>query len=260
MLLPEDPRLSFDSVVEAYDEVRPTYPAGVFEALFELLPPEPDVVEVGPGTGQATQDLLVRGAVVHAVEIGPAMAAKLRSNLQSDRLRVSVGDFEEMDIEAGSADAVFSATAYHWISPMAQRDRPAAILRPDGILAIVDLIQVESPDDRGFFAAAQPLYEQHGQGHSGPPAPRRDKVEPEIRAALRADSRFDDLRVRSYDWNQTYRASDYRKLMLSYSSTQMMNEDDRNDLLSAMEAFVNERFAGYVTRPLVVTLTTARRI
>jgi hypothetical protein len=48
--------------------------------------------------------------------------------------------------------------------------------------------------------------------------------------------------------------------MLSYSSTQMMNESDRNDLLSAMEAFINERFAGYVTRPLVVALTTARRI
>ena len=51
---------------------------------------------------------------MHAIEIGPAMAAKLRSNLPSGRLRISVGDFETMNVEPG-ADAVFSATAYHWI-------------------------------------------------------------------------------------------------------------------------------------------------
>jgi 16S rRNA A1518/A1519 N6-dimethyltransferase RsmA/KsgA/DIM1 with predicted DNA glycosylase/AP lyase activity len=34
------------------------------------LPSAPEVLEVGPGTGQATRDLLARGAVVHAVEIG----------------------------------------------------------------------------------------------------------------------------------------------------------------------------------------------
>ena len=42
-----------------------------------------------------------------AIEIGPATAAKLRSNLPSERLRVAVGDFEVMEIAAGEADAVF---------------------------------------------------------------------------------------------------------------------------------------------------------
>jgi hypothetical protein len=56
------------------------------------------------------------------------MAAKLRANPPSERLRVSVGDFEVLDIERGSADAVFSATAYHRISRGAQTDRPAAIV------------------------------------------------------------------------------------------------------------------------------------
>src|ERR1700761_8441258 len=156
-----------------------------------MLPSQPEIVEVGPGTGQATRDLLARGASVLAIEIGPATAAKLRSDLPSDRLNVHVGDFEVMDITARLADAVFSATAYHWISLRAQTDRPAAILRPGGIVAIVDLIQVDSPEDNGFFAAAQPIYERHGQGHSGPPAPNREAVDPKIRAALDEDHRFD---------------------------------------------------------------------
>ena len=192
-----------------------------------------------------------------AIEIGPEMAAKMRSNLSSDRLRIEVGDFEVMEIEAGEADAVFCATAYHWITQEAQTDRPAAILRPGGLVAVVDLIQVDSPDDVGFFAAAQPIYERYGQGHTGPPAPPRGSVDPAIRAVLDADRRFESVAVRRYDWNQTYSASDYRNLMLSYSGTQMMEESARAGLLDELESLIRTEFGGTVTRPLVVTLTTA---
>lgn len=252
-----DIRLSFNEVAAVYDEIRPLYPAALFDALFQLLPAEPEIVEVGPGTGQATKDLLARGGWVHAIEIGPAMAAKLRSNVASDRLRVSVGDFEKLELATASADAVFSATAYHWVARPAQMDRPASVLRLGGVIAIVDLIQVRSPSDLGFFAAAQPIYQRYGQGHAGPPAPTRDRVDPAIRSALEADGRFDRVAVRRYDWDQTYTASDYRKLMLSYSGTQMMNESDRAGLLDDTESFIERDFGGRVTRPLVVTLTTA---
>jgi SAM-dependent methyltransferase len=254
---PADPRLSFDPSAEIYDEIRPSYPAAVFDNLFELLPPRPNILEVGPGTGQATRDLLRRGAVVHAIEIGPAMAAKLRANLSSDALRVTVGDFERVVVPDRSMDAVFSATAYHWITLAAQLDRPATILKRGGVMAIVDLNQVNSPDDDGFFDAVQPIYERYGQGHIGPPAPERGSVNPAIRQSLSQDRRFVDVEVHSYDWNQTYTASGYRKLMLSYSRTQMMNPGDRNGLLDDIEAFIKKRFGGQITRPLVVTLTTA---
>jgi SAM-dependent methyltransferase len=254
---PADIRLSFNHVADAYDAVRPSYPADIFDVLFEMLPPEPAIVEVGAGTGQATRDLLARGASVHAIEIGPAMAAKLRSNLPTDRLHVTVGDFEVVELAPGSADAIFSAAAYHWISRHAQTDRPATILRPGGVVAVVDLIQVDSPDDAGFFAASQTIYERYGQGHIGPPAPTRDAVDPPIRQVLETDGRFGSVEVRPYDWNQTYTASEYRQLMLSYSGTQMMNERDRIALVDDMEAFIRERFDGSITRPLVATLTTA---
>jgi SAM-dependent methyltransferase len=253
---PDDIRLSFNEAAEIYDEARPCYPAELFDFLFRALPSHPEIVEVGPGTGQATKDLLARGATVHAVEIGPAMAAKLRSNFRTHRLRVSVGDFETLNIPAACADAVFSATAYHWIAAAAQTGRPAHILRPGGIIAIVDLIQVDSPSDLGFFASAQPIYDRYGQGHRGPPAPTRDRVDPNIRSVIEADGRFDDVGVRRYDWDQTYSASDYRKLMLSYSGTQMMDEADRLGLLDDMESFIERDFGGRITRPLVVTLTT----
>ena len=255
---PAEARRSFDGAAEVYHEIRPSYPAPMFDELFQLLPSHPAILEVGPGTGQATRDLLSRGASVHAVEIGPAMAAKLREVLPSPALTVIVGDFEEADVGEHGFDAVFSATAYHWISPKAQVDRPARVLKPGGRMAIVDLNQVSSPEDKGFFAAAQPIYERYGEGHTGPPAPERNAVDPAIYRALRGDRRFSDVEVRAYDWDQTYSAADYRKLMLSYSGTQMMTPPARQGLLDDMEDFVRQQFDDQVTRPIVVTLTTAR--
>jgi SAM-dependent methyltransferase len=254
---PIDKRLSFNEAPEIYDEIRPSYPAGLFEMLFTMLPAHPQVVEVGPGTGQATKDLLARGAFVHAVEIGPATAARLRSNFPDARLEITVGDFERVSLPVARFDAVFSATAYHWITLEAQTERPAQMLRPGGVVAIVDLIQVTSSVDGGFFEAANPIYEQHGQGHHGPPAPARDDALPAVRGRLAEDRRFEQVAVRRWDWDQTYTAAGYRKLMLSYSATQMMAEPDRLGLLNDIERFINDEFRGTVTRPLVVTLTTA---
>jgi SAM-dependent methyltransferase len=252
-----EPRRSFDGAAEIYHGIRPGYPAPLFEDLFRLLPGHPAVLEVGPGTGQATRDLLSRGATVRAIEIGPSMAARLREALPSPALTITIGDFEEVDVGEHGFDAVFSATAYHWISPKAQVDRPVDVLKPGGVIAVVDLNQVSSPDDKGFFAAAQPIYERYGQGHAGPRAPERDKVDPPIRRVLRGDPRFLNVEVRAYDWNQAYSAAGYRKLMLSYSSTQMMTPPARQGLLDDMENFVRQQFGNQVTRPIVVTLTTA---
>ena len=56
-------RSSFDKVPEIYHAIRPGYPPMLFGALFELLPSRPHVLEVGPGTVQATKDLLAHGVL-----------------------------------------------------------------------------------------------------------------------------------------------------------------------------------------------------
>jgi SAM-dependent methyltransferase len=256
---PADPlaRSSFDAVPHVYERIRPGYPVELLADLFALLPESPRVLEVGAGTGKATRDLIAHGATVHAIEIGPAMAAKLRDVVASRDLTVTVGDFEAVPSERHAYDCVFSATAYHWIAPAAQVDRPAELLKRNGVVAIVDLIQVDSPVDNGFFQAAQPIYERYGEGHTGPPAPQREDADPPMRAALEADRRFTHVAVNRYDWDQTYTAAQYRDLMLSYSGTLTMAPAKRQGLLDDMQAFVEAQFANRVVRPLVATLTTA---
>src|SRR5438045_878648 len=72
--------------------------APLFGALFERQPDNcmRRVIEVGPGTGQATTALLARGALVTAVEVGPQLAAHLeRTYRRQDRLTVLNAAFED---------------------------------------------------------------------------------------------------------------------------------------------------------------------
>ena len=237
-----DPRLTFGTVVDMYDEIRPTYPQALFDALFALLPPEPEVVEVGPGTGQATRDLLARGARRprhrdQSIDGQPAAREPSDGAPRGERRRLRDDRHRRPERRR-----VFASSAYHWISPAAQLDRPALILRPGGVLAIVGLFQVDSPEDQGFYAAAQPIYERYGRADEGPPAEARTDVEPTIAQALAADPRFTDVEVHRWDWDQTYTAAGYRKLMLSFSDTNMMDASDRMGLVDDMEAFINRPF------------------
>ena len=57
-------------------------------------------VEIGPGRGALTGPLLSKGAIVHAVEIDPALAQELRERFPHERLSVHQADALEFDYAA----------------------------------------------------------------------------------------------------------------------------------------------------------------
>ena len=101
-----------------------------------------------------------------------ALPAEREANLPSDRLRVSVGDFEQLDVATASADAVFGVgVPLDTLRRRSRTDRRACC-DPGGAIAIVDLIQVDSPSDLGFFAAARPdSTNATGRVTQAPPTP-----------------------------------------------------------------------------------------
>jgi hypothetical protein len=126
------------------------------------------------------------------------------------------------------------------------------------VLAVVELVQVQSAVDRGFFDAVQPIYEQYGEGGAREVAPEREAATARVYAPLQHDQRLTDVTMYRFDWDQTYTSAQYRKLMASYSGTQMMEPARREGLLDEIEQFTTSRFGGEVTRPLVIAFVLAR--
>lgn len=131
-------RDSFNRNANLYQEGRPPYPERVFTFMEELgaFRHAPHILEIGPGTGQATVELLRRGARVDAIELGAHLAAGLRARVPDERLRIIVGDVQTVPFPASAYDVVAAATVFHWLDTARLLPRLASIIRPGGWLIV----------------------------------------------------------------------------------------------------------------------------
>jgi SAM-dependent methyltransferase len=104
---------SFGAIAEDYDRLRPSPGA---EAIAWLLPANCQVVvDVAAGTGKMTRALLKRVPTVYAVEPDDRMRAVLAS--RSPEVIALAGTGEAIPLPDASADAVYVASAWHWLDP-----------------------------------------------------------------------------------------------------------------------------------------------
>ena len=145
----------FDRVAELYDRVRPSYPAAFVDSALGGRDVR-DVLEVGCGTGKLTVDLVARGLRVEAVEPGTSLAAIAAE--RAPQARISVGRFEDFEAPAQSFDAVFSATAFHWVDPRVGWKKAAGLLRAGGIVALLSHVYVTDDETRASQEALRDIY------------------------------------------------------------------------------------------------------
>lgn len=129
-------RSVFDPVAERYDESRPSYPDGLYDAVDRLAGPLAGarVVDVAAGTGIASRALVARGAAVLAVDVGAGMLRQLRSRPGAPPAVVGRG--EALPVRSAYADLVTCAQAWHWIQPGAGTAEAARVLRRGGALCV----------------------------------------------------------------------------------------------------------------------------
>ena len=150
----------FDDVAEDYDRERPGYPDELIDAACAAggLIAGDRIVEVGSGTGLLTTALLARGFEVDAVEPGANMIRVAERRVGPEAaVRFHGGRFEDVALPEGTFGAVFSATAFHWIEPDMGWTRAAGLLKPGGVLALLQYCEVSDPttiDDWRALAAA----------------------------------------------------------------------------------------------------------
>ncbi|MEO0493144.1 MAG: class I SAM-dependent methyltransferase [Actinomycetota bacterium] len=244
----------FDRDAEGYDAGRPDYPAEVYgRVLAHLAVGGGDrVLEVGPGTGQATGRVLATGAAVHAVEPGAALADVLRQRHGGDRLTVEVATLEDADPE-GPFDAVASATAFHWVDPEVGLPILHRVLRPGGRVALwwnvyrdpslgsVDPVDevvrstTELPNTRGLNGILDEL-----------DLPRR-----------LAEHGFVDVEATTHQWTITHDEASLLALFSSFSDMRKREPAERRLVFDRLAELVRAN-GGMITRPCTSPMITAR--
>jgi SAM-dependent methyltransferase len=247
-------RETFGQVAELYDRVRPGYPAGVFRELGVRAGDR--VLEIGPGTGQATRPVAEAGASVVAVELSADLAAVARRNLAHYAgVEVVTADFETWVLPEEPFDLVLSATAFHWIDPAIRVAKAADALRPGGTLATISTHHV-APGTEQFFADVQDCYERFD-----PATPKGLRLEPADAiprdgAEIERSGRFGEPRFARWEWEATYTRDQYLDLLLTYSGHRVLPA--REQLLDCIGSLV-DRYGGAITKRYLTELRTATR-
>jgi SAM-dependent methyltransferase len=251
-------RRTFDQVAELYHIIRPRYPSALFDALVQeaRLPPQASVVEIGPGTGQATKPLARRGYDMTAIELGGGLAEVARRELRLfPNVRVVTGAFEDVELPDHAFDLVLAATALHWITPGARFAKPHRLLKPSGRLAIIHTHHVSDERGDAYFHASQAIYDKYfARGdQDAPTLPGPDDVQ----AAEVDPTLFRLAAFARFPIEVEYTADEYARLLNTYSPTLALPEDQRRGFLADIAALIEREFGGKFTKRLVMSLTVA---
>ncbi len=98
-----DFRKTYDRIPEQFDKWRPRYCDELYDAVIAYagLDPGKAALEIGPGTGQATEPFLKTGCNYLAIELGEHLAAFMRNKFGTyDNFHIVNADFETHDFGA----------------------------------------------------------------------------------------------------------------------------------------------------------------
>jgi ubiquinone/menaquinone biosynthesis C-methylase UbiE len=142
----------FDEIAAEYDRRRPTYPDELIDQACEVagIGSGDHVLEVGCGSGQLTRGLVARGLHVTALEPGKSLIALARKNLEgAGEVEFVNAQFEDASLSHEQFQAVFSASAFHWVDPQVSWRKAADVLVPGGTLALVQYFGLEELRSKG---------------------------------------------------------------------------------------------------------------
>ena len=256
-------RQTFDTVAARYHAARPGYPGALYDTLISLArlaPDQDEILEIGCGTGKATIPLARRGFRITALELGAALAAEARRNLAAfPRVTVVNADAERWQPPAPAMfGLVFAATAWHWIDPAVRYRRAWELLRPGGHLAFWEAVHVIPDHGDPFFREIQDVYDEIGEGLP----PGSDFAKPDTladRAAeIAATGLFTGVTIRRFDWEITYTADSYLRLLDTFSGHIAMASWQRERLYGEIRRRLGQRPGGRVRRHWGAVLHVAR--
>jgi len=240
---------SFGEGAEEYDRSRPSYPAGLVDALLAGRPLR--VLDVGCGTGLAARLFAGRGCDVLGIEPDPRMAEVARRH----GVAVESATFESWDARGRRFDLLTAGQSWHWVDPWAGAAKATEVLRPGGRIGLFWNDSFLDPDVRAEIDA---LYAQHAPelvGHSVlvglPIGPRYEATADVLRA-----SGFEGVRLEQFPHALTCSTARFVELTSTHSDHRTLPGASLEKLLAGLGAVI-ERRGGEVEVRYETTLVTA---
>jgi SAM-dependent methyltransferase len=243
--------LAFGDVAEVYSRARPGYPDALVDDVLELCDfSSPRVIEVGAGTGTATELFARHGLEILAIEPSAEMASIARSSCRRyPQVSVVVSTFEDWTAEHGAFDLLISAQAWHWVPSAVRYPKAYSVLRPKGALALFwsrplwEQSELSEPLAAIYQTRAPELYGRGpwfpgfastGEGPDGNFSPGSWPTGHQG-TEIEASGLFGDVVERGYLWSLVHTADAYVDLLRTLPEHQALSEDRRDYLFAGIK-------------------------
>jgi SAM-dependent methyltransferase len=224
--------MSFGSIAEDYDGVRPQAPQ---HAVDWLVPPGCAVaVDVGAGTGLFTRALVEKAAQVIAVEPDARMRKVLAA--RSPGVRVVEGRGESIPLSDAAADAVFASSAWHWMDPERAVPEIGRVLRDGGRFGLIWTSRDREVDWVRNLARLP--------GEDAPEAESADRFLRRLDVVLPEPAIFHNIAREAFGFVRPMPVEDVVTMVGTHSRLILASPDDRAQRLAHARADLRTRFPG----------------
>ena len=258
----EEGRRFFGSDPQAYDRARPGHPDRVYEILAERcrLGAGTGVLEIGPGTGQATRRLLDLGAdPLVAIEPNDDLADYLALTL-GDRVDIRLTPLESAELREASVDLTAAASSFHWVYEAVGLTALWRALRPGGWIALWWTLFGEGAGPDAFIRATSPLLENLDSSPTkGDPGRPPHALDTKARIGALGAADFTDVSHDLVRWDATWDTEGIRALYGTFSPILRLEPARRKEILDEIARIAAQQFGGRVSRTLTTSLYTARK-
>lgn len=237
-----DQRTVFGMDAEAYDRLRPRYPASLLAAVATVtgIGPDGTVLEVGAGTGKATRAMAELGWRVTCLEPSPEMSRLLKASCAGYPAVTVSSDYLETFPGGERFRLIIAAQSWHWTDPAVRYQRAHELLAPGGWLALA--WNTPRRTDRNLDADLDRIYQEHTDGlrarEPGAAGVHRGQWSS---TDLTANPLFGVVLHWRHDWTESYNAERYSQLLATQSDHMMMEPGDLAGLVSAIRRLVADR-------------------
>ncbi len=239
-----------------YHQARPGHPDRVYDVLVERcgLGPGAVVLEIGPGTGQASRPLLERGAArLVAIEPDPELAAYLPT-VTDGRPEILRTTLEEAVLPDATFDLAVAASSFHWVEPRTGLAVVRRALRPGGWWAMWWTHFGDSSRPDPFRDAIDHLMTDLPSS----PGARGISRDSEAALAALAEAGFERAELELIRSSRAWDASGIRVLFATFSPIARLEPTEREEILGEVERIARDEFGGKVVKPQVTRLYTAQ--
>ena len=249
-----DLRKVFDSIPEDFDKWRPRYCDELFDDIIRRsdLNTGRTVLEIGPGTGQATEPILKTGCSYTAIELGEHLAEYTKNKFKTySNFQIVNADFEKYDFGNRKFGLVYSAATIQWIPEAICFPKVYDLLKNSETFAMIFISPDHKTPNEALFQRMQEVYAKYFH----PETEYTCSVTP----GNVSKYGFVDFECRKYYKTREYNADDYISLINTYVGHIELKEPHKSQLYDGIKEAILS-FGNRITLYDTMELYTARKM